>query len=1128
MKKIFYSLLAVAALASCAKTDAVYEDNQTEIKIKPATALATKANVTAAIDGTEYPVRENFDVYGYWANQPAGSSFTNATDEVTVYLGEGGAYEFTNKGAYWGGTTTYYWPKNGSLRFAAYSPSSVDMDHDLDTDTYTLTKLQYPNNTAETYDLLVAPTSKSYTAMTAAENVSVVFEHALSWITVKVVAKDAEAAKAFDIKKVTINDVVNVADFTAVMSGEKSMTWDLTDTTVPYVVYEGSQAVTETATVIETTKDGTVIIPQPTTSITVDYKQNALEGTPALDNQTVTVDLVLDAENTPWKPGKHYVYTLVFGLDEILINPDVVDWDDVVVNEIQVGKTNIYSAEQLAAALTADAENIEVVLFDDIDLPISSLGQITGGSGEYKLAGENTKNITIDLNGKTLNVTTTYWSVLGAKNNDAIITIKNGTMTSSQASGTWNSYDLCFANCNYVFEDVVFEKAIALEGKNYTLKSVTINETHDYYAMWISAKGQNVTIDGLTVNSDGRGIKIDEQYVSAPAHVTLNVANAEFNTVKKAAIVVKSVAGATVNLENVDITNVAADADFTVWVDENSAEHAEKVIVKGGLCKVENGDATTVHSAADLSTLAEMINDNADYAEMEIVLGSDIDLATLAPATRSALASNWTPVGTSENPFKGTFDGNGYTIKNLALVETEAKEGKAYIGFFGYAQDATIKNVTFENVYINIPCLDIDHSQGHIGAVAGSLEGTSTIENVTVKGDITVYTTQTANGASRVAVVAGGNTYGNVTMKNVHVIANEGSSLIANNNVGALAGQLQNKMYFENCSSNINVTANKFFAGGLVGIAAGDSKFVNCHTTGDVAVVAGREGRHNDEYRVGGIAGGWADGKTKVCTLENCSYTGKVSGINSDGTVATPLDYMGYVGRGYTLANCAGSKVVIDGTEFVQKYDNVYGVYTVNGLTPVATADELVAALEAKEGVLFMNDIKIEPAKMSNAYGATGVNVKNGQTIDGNGYTLNIKGAGGTWDSGINTTGGVIKNLTVTGSFRGIFINHTGNHSEKVVLENVTIGGNGTVYTISCDQGLYQGIEATNCTFNGWTSFAKTAGEAKFINCSFGEGSGYKYCRPYSNTEFVNCTFCPGYAVDQTRATVTFTDCTWE
>ena len=812
-----------------------------------------------------------------------------------------------------------------------------------------------------------------------------------------------------------------------------------------------------------------------------------------------------------------------------------------------------------------------------------------------------------------------------------------------------------------------------------------------------------------------------------------------------------------------------------------------------GQSYAEDGDNLTISSVKGLKDLAANVNGGNNFKGKTIILANDIDLQN----------ETWLCIGTEANPFSGTFDGNGKTIKNLTIIEEEAKEGKAFIGFFGYAKNATIKNATFENVNLNIACLDIDHSQGHIAAVAGSLEGTSTIENVTVKGDIKVESTVTANGASRVAVVAGGNSYGNVTMKNVHVEANEGSYLKANNNLGALAGQLQGKSVFENCSSNIDVTGTKFFAGGIIGLAAGDQTFTNCHTTGDVTILAGREGRANDHYRVGGIAGGWADGKTKVCTLTDCSYTGEISGTNADGSVADPLDYAGYVGRGYTLANCAGSKVVIDGDEYIQAYDDVYGHYIVNGelvvnsaaalrylasnvnsgkttfegvtvklgadidlnneewtpigsayvdhgfmgnfdgngktiknlritdITPdsdgyvyaglfgvtegtateenyignlvienvhidldghivsaaiaypyyttvenvtvkgdisikggdytsgalaytrrcvnaknisvagkggstiegnktiggvisdiqmnggltanysnfsasgltikgirnvggisgiissqtlngatvqnvhieseytsvgivggakgdnnsfvenvtyasvtgtnsvigdsygkdlkkVSTADELVEALEANEGVYFMNDIKIDPANMSNAYGKTGINVKNGQTIDGNGKTLNIKGAGGTWDSGINTTGGLIKNLTVTGSFRGIFINHTSTHSEKVVLENVTIGGNGTVYTISCDQGLNQGIEATNCTFNGWTSFAATAGEAKFINCSFGEGSGYKYCRPYSNTEFVNCTFCPGYEVDETQATVTFTNCTWE
>ena len=189
----------------------------------------------------------------------------------------------------------------------------------------------------------------------------------------------------------------------------------------------------------------------------------------------------------------------------------------------------------------------------------------------------------------------------------------------------------------------------------------------------------------------------------------------------------------------------------------------------------------------------------------------------------------------------------------------------------------------------------------------------------------------------------------------------------------------------------------------------------------------------------------------------------------------------------------------------------------------VEDADGLVEALESGKDVVFNDDVKIDPAGMSNAYGTTGINVKNGQTIDGNGNTLDIKGAGGTWDSGINTTGGLIKNLTVTGSFRGIFINHNSSHSEPVVLENVIIDG--TTYTISCDQGMYQTLTATNSTFNGWTSFAATLGEATFINCSFGEGNGYAYCRPYAPTTFVGCEFEAGYTLDP-RADVTFENCT--
>ena len=55
--------------------------------------------------------------------------------------------------------------------------------------------------------------------------------------------------------------------------------------------------------------------------------------------------------------------------------------------------------------------------------------------------------------------------------------------------------------------------------------------------------------------------------------------------------------------------------------------------------------------------------------------------------------------------------------------------------------------------------------------------------------------------------------------------------------------------------------------------------------------------------------------------------------------------------------------------------------------------------------------------------------------------------------------------------------------------------------------------------------FVATLGEAEFINCIFGEGNGYAYCRPYAPTRFVNCNFEAGFELDA-RANVTFENCT--
>ncbi len=186
--------------------------------------------------------------------------------------------------------------------------------------------------------------------------------------------------------------------------------------------------------------------------------------------------------------------------------------------------------------------------------------------------------------------------------------------------------------------------------------------------------------------------------------------------------------------------------------------------------------------------------------------------------------------------------------------------------------------------------------------------------------------------------------------------------------------------------------------------------------------------------------------------------------------------------------------------------------------------EDLQDSLNNGDDVVLPDSMEV-PADQSNAYGKTAINVKKGQTIDGGNYVLEAVGATGTWDTAINATGGTVKNLTVAKGFRGLFINHNATPEEcgQVVLENVTIDG--CTYTISCDQGTNNGLKAIDCTFNGWTSYAATTGDVEFINCNFGEGNGYAFCRPYAPTAFVGCDFEAGYELDA-RIAVTFEDCT--
>ena len=124
-----------------------------------------------------------------------------------------------------------------------------------------------------------------------------------------------------------------------------------------------------------------------------------------------------------------------------------------------------------------------------------------------------------------------------------------------------------------------------------------------------------------------------------------------------------------------------------------------------------------VSNAIELSAVAILANNGYLGDSYTITLDSDIDLGPVIPAVmfmhdltndeddfigpNDANRRLWNPIGTQDNPFVGTFDGNGHTIYNMS--SSGAKVGDnidmSYAGLFGYIgsdiKPATVKNLRF-------------------------------------------------------------------------------------------------------------------------------------------------------------------------------------------------------------------------------------------------------------------------------------------------------------------------------------------------------------------------------------------------------------------------------------------------
>lgn len=350
MKKLFIVMLGASAVVACTKSSVSYEPAG-EIALAPVNEInKTKTTVTDAA----FPADQIMGVYAYYQADCPGGSAASAFKFASTYLDN---VKFKKNGTDWAGwkdgaAYPYYWPKNGSLVFAAYSPLT-DAEGDAAVDSHTFTadgtavvSDMFKNETFtqsrftdKTVDFMWSPvTSSSHTS--ASNHVAMTFYHAMSWITFKAKFTKPEGMATTTEPVITIKSLVleNVATKGKFETHVSAIKWTPDDTHKESIsiLRDGAQALTATSANVETTANGTLVIPQEIKSdivATIVYDQH-VPGT-AVVEQTAKLHLnQCKVGNQPlleWTNAKHYIYDINFTFgtdDQIYIAPSVEPWKE--------------------------------------------------------------------------------------------------------------------------------------------------------------------------------------------------------------------------------------------------------------------------------------------------------------------------------------------------------------------------------------------------------------------------------------------------------------------------------------------------------------------------------------------------------------------------------------------------------------------------------------------------------------------------------------------------------------------------------------------------------------------------------------------------------------------------------
>ncbi|WP_342549058.1 chitobiase/beta-hexosaminidase C-terminal domain-containing protein [Paenibacillus sp. FSL P2-0089] len=139
---------------------------------------------------------------------------------------------------------------------------------------------------------------------------------------------------------------------------------------------------------------------------------------------------------------------------------------------------------------------------------------------------------------------------------------------------------------------------------------------------------------------------------------------------------------------------------------------------------VPTNDTFKINNARELAGVAKLVNEGTvnglSGKIMEIT--DDLDLS----------AYQWVPIGTAENPFRGTLITEGGLIKKIYGLNVV--ENRSYQGLVGNMQGGTVGGLSFESGTISVTGVTYDV---YAGSAVGKMSGSSIVFDITNKINIT-------------------------------------------------------------------------------------------------------------------------------------------------------------------------------------------------------------------------------------------------------------------------------------------------------------------------------------------------------------------------------------------------------